>query len=186
MNRPWLGKPLIDWLIGCQEFSSGKMINSCLLVWLCQFLCTPRAVFEWFQTSNRTLIAHRIDMPTLLLNGAKPVVFRSIIPGIILIHCLFKVVTVAIIRIHIKSGTVYCSWTIGLFLPDYLWAKLVQQENNPAYADFWFSTGTYSLYINLFTDFNSRGKEAFYSKMKLFASVLWMILEIRPFAKPAN
>jgi hypothetical protein len=125
---------------------------------------TPRAVFEWFQTSNRRLIAHRIDIPALLLNGVKPIVFRSIIPGIIVIHRLFKLVTAAIIRIHIKSGTLYCSWTIGLFLPDYLWANQSGKKTTPTYADFWFSTGTNSLYINLFTDFNSRGKEALVRK----------------------
>gem|GEM_PF-4276448 len=55
------------------------------------------AILEWLQTSNRTCVSHRILVPTRLLHCVKPVVFRSIIPSIIIFNCLFKFVTIAII-----------------------------------------------------------------------------------------
>jgi hypothetical protein len=52
---------------------------------------------------------------------------------------------------HLKDKVVFARLLVS---------QLVEQENNLTYADFWFSTGTYRLFSNLFTDYNSRGKEA--------------------------
>lgn len=68
------------------------------VLWFSQFLRTPRTILERPQTSNGTLIAHRVHIPTSLFHCVKPVVFRSIIPNIIIFNCLFKFVTIAIIN----------------------------------------------------------------------------------------